>query len=136
MALPPAVVDGVKACLKKADSGSLAGALGDLLQLLLKAGYAYTQRTSSVHVGCHPSNIETLKVSQKNYLAIIYYLVLIWIWFGFHLDVVWIFFWIFFISFWFHFHFIFVWVFFGFFWDFFGFWIFFELFFDFILVSF
>lgn len=66
MALPHAVADGVKECLKKANSGSLAGALGDLLQLLLKEGYAYTQRTNSVHIGCHPSNRDGAGISTSH----------------------------------------------------------------------
>lgn len=66
MALPHAVADGVKECLKKANSGSLAGALGDLLQLLLKEGYAYTQRTNSVHIGCHPSNRDGTGISTSH----------------------------------------------------------------------
>ena len=66
MALPAAVADGVKECLKKAHGGSLAGALGDLLQLLLKEGYAYTQRTNSVHIGCHPSNRDGTGISTSH----------------------------------------------------------------------
>lgn len=66
MALPAAVADGVKECVKKAHGGSLAGALGDLLQLLLKEGYAYTQRTNSVHIGCHPSNRDGTGISTSH----------------------------------------------------------------------